>query len=173
MFDNPYPFLKFFGILIAVVFLIYRFQLFITIIEGFKKWRTGKDKYEADKLEYQKLQTQLDEIVNESEMSQLNKSTIKIDLLKIVNSEEQYSVYFSINGGSVIIKSITSKDIKITEIKPEGYIPNKSSAHFSFTKVNTDKNTIFLEVTFEDQFTVNHTKNYVLSISENMLKEII
>lgn len=172
MFEE-YTFIKYFGILIAVVYLIYRFQLFITIIDSFKKWRTGKDKFDEDKNKYLKMQAELDNIIASKDIEKLNKSAVKFELLKILSSENKYTVYFSVEGGSIFIKSITSKNIQVTEIKPEGYIPNKSSAHFIFNKLNEDNDSVFLEITFEDQFTVTHKKNYVLSVQENIFKEVV
>jgi len=172
MFES-YTFVKFFGILIAVVFLIYRFQLIMTVIDGFKKWRSGKDKFDADKNKYLKMQAELDNIVASGEVAKLNKSAVKFELLKIISSENQHTVYFSVDGGSIFIKAITSKNIEVTDFKPAGYIPPKSSAHFVFPKSNNENNSIFLEITFEDQFTVTHKKNFVLSIQENIFKEIV
>ncbi|MFZ1517263.1 MAG: hypothetical protein WAU11_00720 [Ignavibacteriaceae bacterium] len=172
MFET-YTFVKYFGILIAVVYLIYRFQLIMTVIDGFKKWRTGKDKFDVDKNKYLKMQAELDNIVASGEVAKLNKSTVKFELLKIISSENQHTIYFSVDGGSIFIKSITSKNIVVSEIKPEGYIPPKSSAHFVFSKSNIENGSIFLEITFEDQFTITHKKNYVLSIQENIFKEIV
>jgi len=172
MFDNPFSFVKFFGILIAAVYLIYRFRLIMMMIDGFKKWRIGKDKYEADKLKYTKLQTELDNVLINNDILSINKSEIDIQLLKIVKSTNQFFVYLLVVGGAIAIKSITSKDFNLISIEPKGYITNNSSAYFSFTKVNSENNLFVFEIIFEDELIVNHSKKYSLSVSENILKEI-
>ena len=171
MFDNPYSFVNLFMILIAIAFLIYRFQLIMTIIDGFKDWISRKDKYDKQKRKSLELQIELDKTIANKEVSKLDNSSVKFELLKIVKSENQIAVYFLVDGGPIYIKSITSKNINITEIQPEGYIPDKSSAHFVFKNLNSENGSIFLEITFEDQFTVTHRKNYVLSVQENIFKE--
>lgn len=57
MFDNPYSFVNLFIFLIAIAFLIYRFQVIMTIIDGFKDWISRKDKYDKQKRKSLELQT--------------------------------------------------------------------------------------------------------------------
>ncbi|MFN3693662.1 MAG: hypothetical protein ACK4UV_01540 [Ignavibacterium sp.] len=173
MFDNPYSFVNWFMFLIAIAFLIYRFQVIMTIIDGFKDWISRKDKYDKQKRKSLELQTELDKTIANKEISKLDNSAVKLELLKIVKSENQYAVYFLVDGGPIYIKSITSRSVNITEIQPEGYIQDKSSAHFVFKNLNSENDSIFLEITFEDQFTVIHKKNYVLSVQDNTFKEMV
>lgn len=104
----------------------------MTIIDGFKDWISRKDKYDKQKRKSLELQIELDKTIANKEVSKLDNSSVKFELLKIVKSENQIAVYFLVDGGPIYIKSITSKNINITEIQPEGYIPDKSSAHFVF-----------------------------------------
>lgn len=173
MFDNPYSFVSLFIILIAVAHTIFRSQLIKSIVNGFKKRGKEKNKYDADELRQQRLEDQLNNILTDEKMLNLNDASFKIELLKIVNLSDHYTVYFFVDGGTIFLKSITSRDIKITEFEPRGYLQNKSSGHFIFTKTNSTGDRSTISITFEDQFTVNHSKKYLLSISENIFEEIV
>jgi len=170
MFENN--FIKIFLVLIGVAFLIYRFQLITTIINGFVSWIKGKEKYEADKKKYSKLSSELDDILINDKINKTDKSGITFQLLKIVRNNNQYLVYFSVEGGAVLIDKIISEDINIIFIEPKAYIENNSGGYFSFTKIIPEKNTVEFEIIFEDIYASKHSGKYLLSVSENTLEEI-
>lgn len=172
MLDNPFTifdstFVRLFFVFIGIAFLIYRFQLIIMIIDGFKNWRNRKQKYEADKLQFE-----LDNLLSKNKINQLNRADIKFNLLNIVNNNNEYFVYFSYAGDTINIIDIFSKDFELLALEPKGLLKNNLSFYFRFVKIIPNNNTVNFEIICEDKFTNKVSKKYSIDIPEKTLKEL-
>ncbi len=173
MFDNPYFLLKVIGILAGVAFIIYRFQLFSTIISGYTNWKKDKEKYEIDKLKYSLLTDELNEIKNKEE--NLNNSfsgVVIFHLLKLVDSKDKIVIYFSITGGTVSNIEIKSEDLDSITIEPKAFIANNSGGYINFIKNNSAIDEATFEIHYDDERKTRHSKKYLISFSEKKLKEL-
>lgn len=141
------------------------------VIDGFRNWSRRRDEYEADKNKYSRLPNELDEIINRNK-NPLH-TPVKLDLLKVVNRNNQYFVYFSVTSSVITIIDIISKDFNLIMIEPRKFTQNNSPGFFSFTKINSEGNHVKFEIIYEDQYTVKHSKKYLLSLSENILRELL
>lgn len=177
MFDAPFQifdfsFIKIFGILIAIVFLIYRFQVIKLFFDEFSNWRSGKIKREADRLKFTRLPDELDEIINENNTRYTDITRDKFNLFKLVNKENEYVVYLTLTGDPVKLVDIHSKDFEPKTVLPKNLIKNNSTFSFEFALVNPDKTSVQFKILYEDQFAGKHIKEYILFIAESILEEI-
>lgn len=163
IFDNS--FVRIFGILIGVVYLFYQFQLWGVLSGGFKNWKKREEEFEAEKIKFSKPPDESDYFPETGLKSE-------VKLLKIIKSDNRYQVYFSIIGNTIAVKDIISNDIKSISFDPKGTITNDTVARLGFTKIYSENNLIRFKIIFEDKFNAIHSKQYLLSISENNLIEM-
>lgn len=173
MFDNPYFLIKVIGILAGIAFIIYRFQLFSTIISGFTNWKNDKEKYDIEKLKYSRLTNELNEIKNKKESLNNSFSGVVIfHLLKLVDSKDKSVIYFSITGGSVSNIEINSADLDLIIIEPKAFIANNSGGYINFIKKNSVIDEATFELHYDDEKMIRHSKKYLISFTEKKLKEL-
>lgn len=177
MFNLPFEifdisFVKIFGILIAIVFIIYRYQVLKLFFDESGKWKRREKKYKNDRLQFSRLPDELDEIINGEDNQHLPKTETKFHLLRVVNTNDEYLVYLSLTGNAITIIDINSNEFDLITVEPKDLLKNNSSFYFRFTLANPETKSILFRVIYEDQFTVKHKKNFLLSISDLVLKEI-
>lgn len=177
MFDTPFQifdfsFIKIFGVLIAIVFLIYRFQVIKLFFNELGNWRSRKIKREADRLKFTRLPDELDEIINKNNVRFTAGTGTVFHLLKVVNAENVYVVYLSLTGGSIKLVDILSKDFESKTVLPKILIENNSAFNFGFTLADNDKTSVHFKILYEDQFNGKNMKEYILFMAESILEEI-
>ncbi len=168
-----FSFLQIFAILIGIAFFIYKFQAFMTVIDGFKDWIKRKKKYEADKLKYSPLQNKLNEIIENGDMlNQYSLESIYFHLVKLVDLKDNCVMYFSITGGAISNIEINSENSSAISVEPKSFIANNSSGQINFTKNNSEIDIITFEIHFDDDKKNRQSKKYLVSISEEKLLEL-
>ena len=106
MLTEHFLILKILGILIAIAYTIFRFQVILEIISGFKKWKKDKNnKYDRD------LKNKIGDYLSEYNLNEVAENDNTIDhmfvkppvlhLLKLVELESSFTIYFSDKGGNI------------------------------------------------------------------------
>jgi hypothetical protein len=167
-----FSFIKLFSVLIAIVYLIYRFQLIKLIFEAFSNRRSGESKNESDRLKFSKLQNELDEIINRDNIRYSPETAAEFHLQEVVSTDNESLVHLSVAGAPITIKNILSKDFDLISLEPKELLNMNQSFYFRFSLVNPDNKTVRFIILYEDRYAVKHTKEYILFIREKFIEEL-
>lgn len=165
-------FVKVFAALTAIVYIIFRFQVLQLFFKVFSN-RSGRgNKYKSEKLKVSRLPDELDEIIEKGNIPYSPGTEIKFHLTSVTKTNNEYQVYLSLTGSAVRIIDISSSEFDLTALGPKQLAGNNSGFYFRFRLAYPDKKEILFKIVYEDQIAVKYSKKYLLSISENILKEI-
>ena len=138
----------------------------------FSNRRSGGNKFKSERLKGSRLPDELDEIIKKGNIPYSPGTEIKFDLTTVTKTNNEYQVDLSLTGSAVRIIDISSSEFDLTALGPKQLSGNNSSFYFRFKLAYPDKKEILFKIVYEDQIAVKYSKKYLLSISENILKEI-
>ncbi|MBK7103715.1 MAG: hypothetical protein IPH62_00310 [Ignavibacteriae bacterium] len=176
MLTEHYFILKILAVLIAIAYIIFRFQVVMEMISGFKKWKQEKRIKQNIDLknkvsEYSSRYKLNDVDENIQFMNQTFVKPIKLELLKIIELPNKYSIYFSNIGGMATNINIHLNDNGNISIEPNSEIANKTSGFIIITQEKIRDQYKF-QIDYTDEHQNRKSIKYLLTISDKTLEEI-
>lgn len=173
MFDNPNAFLKIFAILIVIALFIYRIQLLALIISAFDSRGKKKEDYRMD--------AQVNEYLSQNNAMSMNKLSVDhkrreivppiFHLLKVSNTDNYISLYFSNRGGNIYNVSVKSSETQKASIEPNDKILNKTSGCIKFSTDNYHDKDISFELYYSDDVNPIRMKRYKYFCADKKIAE--
>ena len=96
----------------------------------------------------------------------------KLHLLKIVQSGNEFTIYFVNKGNKVFNINISSSDVSDILIEPNDNISQNSTGYIKFTRNKKSDNKITFKLDFTDGRMNKISKKYLLTVLENKMEEI-
>ena len=167
MYGNSFLSLSLISNLISVVLVVFILTIAITYYNKRKKKRTDS---EIDA----KIKSYVNQL-NSNATTEYNDKIVKhpeLHLLKLIQSGNNFTVYFVNKGNQAFNINISSPDVANISIEPNDNIPDNSSGYIKFTINNKPVNEITFMLECTDELMNKISKKYLISILDKEMKEV-